>query len=147
MEGKEALPARDGAGAVHLDVSLASFEVSRPEVSASSLAPFVLFYSFFVPICYAFWWAAAFPSEGARDGAGTVHLDVSLASFEVSRPEVSASSLAPLVSYAATGASPASRVEAEWAPSRQTAAWDRDWRLCSAERQPLLRRIAAGSGL
>ena len=55
----------------------------------------------------------------ARDGAGTVHLDVYLASFEVSRPEVSASGLAPFVSHAATGASPARRVEAEWAPSRR----------------------------
>ena len=33
---REALPARDGAGTVQLDVSLASFEVSRPEVAASA---------------------------------------------------------------------------------------------------------------
>ena len=52
----------------------------------------------------------------AQDGAGTLNLDVSLASFEVSRPEASVSGLAPLVSHAAAGASPARQAKAELAP-------------------------------
>ena len=53
-----------------------------------------------------------------QGGAEIIHLDTSTASFEVCKPEVSSSSLAPLVPYAETGASPARQVKAEFVPRR-----------------------------